>query len=125
MCRPIRRSSNVLCPKLVIAALVALSAAFATPASAMIATSVIRDVIRAAMPHYRACAGDQPIASPGTITVSFLVGPDGTVHEAEAMRDELGRPALTACVIETTLDLRFPPNERVAGIRVNYPFRFE
>lgn len=94
-------------------------------ASAMIATSVLRDVIRAASPQIARCAGDTALEARGRVVVAFVIGPEGRVHEAEATRNETGSPELAACVVRVVLGLVFPENPRGGTIRVTYPFRFE
>lgn len=91
---------------------------------AMIAPSLVRDVVRAAYPRIRACTGNEPVRAPGTIVVHFIIGPDGRVTEATVTRDDIGRRALAECVALTVLDLQFPTIDG-GTISANYPFRFE
>lgn len=93
------------------------------PASAMIATSLVRDVIHAAAPRFRQCLAEVPLAAPGRLTVSFTIAADGRVTEATVVRDDIGRPALAECVALVILDLRFP-EFRHGSVRITYPFRF-
>jgi hypothetical protein len=109
-------------PRLAAALAAVLVLGAAAPADAMIATSFIRDVIHGSMPRYRACASP---GTRGTIGVEFTIAASGWVTEASTYRDDIGDDALTTCILETTLHLRFPPIARGGVVRVNYPFRFE
>ena len=54
----------------------------------------------------------------GTLTLSFVIGPEGAVHEAKAR----GMSEIDDCVVEVLEVIPFPPN--VDGTKVTYPLQF-
>ncbi len=54
----------------------------------------------------------------GTLTLSFVIGPEGAVHEAKAR----GMTEIDDCVVEVLKVIPFEPN--VDGTKVTYPLQF-
>lgn len=86
----------------------------------------IQRIVREGLAPVRRCYERESLARPelaGRLRVRFVIDRDGSVGSAEAVDDELGSAALTACVRDQVRRWRFPPH---AGIPVTvvYPFVF-
>jgi hypothetical protein len=91
----------------------------------------IRAVIRAHIEAVRSCYEQELTATPqlvGRITVTFVIGPDGSVRsdahvssEAWQGGDEPGR-RVSACILEVVRTLPFAPTNVMQLVGVHYPF---
>ena len=60
----------------------------------------------------------------GSLTIHFVLGPDGDVMSAELNqeRSDISTPAVVECAITLIKGLKFPPSSRGMETVVNYPF---
>jgi outer membrane biosynthesis protein TonB len=63
----------------------------------------------------------------GTLTLHFVLDPDGKVKKAELNqeRSTLQEPKLVECALAQLKNLSFPPSSKGMDTTVNYPFDFK
>jgi TonB family protein len=93
-----------------------------------LSASVIRDVIRSKRVDVQACyaaALTRRRDLRGTVTLRFLIQPDGTVSTATVVGDTVDDAGLNACVTASVVTWRFPPPDGGGMVSVTYPFTLE
>ena len=60
----------------------------------------------------------------GKVTVSFTIGPDGRVAEAEILQSLMNSPGVEACVLKVIRRIQFPQPKGGGQVIVTYPFVF-
>jgi TonB family protein len=98
-------------------------------AFACLDTHLIRAVIRRQLPPVRACyaralAREAP-GFGGRLVLKFVIGPLGTVTEAEVTDSELPSEAFETCVTGAVKRWRFPKPPGGGTISVRYPIVFK
>jgi TonB family protein len=97
--------------------------------AAKLSKEEIREAIRKRTPAVRRCyeqalQRDRPDAS-GSLTVSFTIGPAGTVTHAEVREASLTfSPTFTRCVVDAIKPLTTGPPRGGGEVKVNFPFTF-
>lgn len=63
----------------------------------------------------------------GSLTVHFVIDPDGKVKKAELNldRSEIKAPVVVECALKAVQAIKFPPSSRGMDTTVNYPFDFK
>ncbi|MBP7685629.1 MAG: TonB family protein, partial [Deltaproteobacteria bacterium] len=61
----------------------------------------------------------------GTVTVRFIIQPDGTVSTATVVSDTVGDAGLRACITASVVTWRFPAPDGGGLVSVTYPFTLE
>lgn len=63
----------------------------------------------------------------GTMTIHFVLDPEGKMKKAELNQDrsDLKSPTVVKCAIEQLKKLSFPPSSRGMETTINYPFNFK
>jgi len=63
----------------------------------------------------------------GTMTIKFVLDPEGNVKTAELNieRSDVKAPSVVDCSIEAIKKIKFPPSSRGMDTTVNYPFDFK
>jgi hypothetical protein len=63
----------------------------------------------------------------GTMTIHFVLDPEGKIKKAELNqeRSTLKAPTVVTCAIDHLKTIKFPPSSRGMETDVNYPFGFE
>ena len=63
----------------------------------------------------------------GTMTIHFVLDPDGKVSKAELNleRSEIKASEVANCAIEAIKKMKFPPSSRGMQSEINYPFSFK
>lgn len=108
------------------AAVLLLALAVTAPASAMIATGPIRDVMRAAYPRFSSCMSHSVRSAPGEhrFMLTFTIEPSGAVSAAE-IDSHHPDPSVVQCFLGVVRTLRFPAfGGRRGEVRINYPLVF-
>lgn len=85
---------------------------------------IIQRVIRRHLTQIRYCYEQQLVADPtltGRVDVSFTIGTNGAVADAEVRSTTLGNAAVETCILEAVRRFQFPSPEG-GVVRVNYPF---
>ena len=93
-----------------------------------LSADVIRTVVRANQRHVQACyetALARWSALRGTVTVRFIIQPDGTVSTATVVSDTVGDAGLRACITASVVTWRFPAPDGGGLVSVTYPFTLE
>ncbi|MBK7777937.1 MAG: AgmX/PglI C-terminal domain-containing protein [Sandaracinaceae bacterium] len=93
-----------------------------------LSADVIRTVVRANRRHVQACyetALARWSALRGTVTVRFIIQPDGTVSTATVVSDTVGDAGLRACITASIVTWRFPAPDGGGLVSVTYPFTLE
>ncbi|HET9957025.1 MAG TPA: AgmX/PglI C-terminal domain-containing protein [Polyangiaceae bacterium] len=87
---------------------------------------VIRDNRKPFRDCYEKAAKEQP-GIEGTLTLHFVLTPDGKVKSAELNRERstLTAPTAVDCAVSALKTLKFPPSSRGMESVVNYPFDFK
>lgn len=90
---------------------------------------VIAQVIRTNREPFRACyeQGKKKIPElEGTLTLSFVLKPNGDVKTAELNRErsDIVEPVVVDCALSTLKAMKFPRSSRGMESSVNYPFDF-
>lgn len=86
--------------------------------------NIIRRYIRRKLPRIRFCYEKVLIKKPsisGTVIVSFVISPQGTVSKAEAKGVDT---AVSDCVAKTIRTTQFPKPANGGSVTVRYPFTF-
>lgn len=91
---------------------------------------VTNDVVRFHRAKFRACydrAQSRDDGRAGTVTLVFVIRPDGVVKSAEVDRakSDLHDEPLHACLVETVKAIRFPEADEEVGSKMHYPFEFK
>jgi hypothetical protein len=84
---------------------------------------VVERMVRSHLPQLRACYERELAADPamtGTVTVTFLAGPDGRVAKTSVLGGGVST-AVSACAVQVMQTLQFPTGQ---SISVSYPFQF-
>jgi hypothetical protein len=84
---------------------------------------VVERVVRSRLPELRTCYERELAATPamtGTVTVTFLAGPDGRVATTSVLGSGVS-PAVSACAVQVVQTLQFPTGQPIS---VSYPFQF-
>jgi len=93
-------------------------------------TEVIQKVVQDHRKPIRACFDKARKELPdlaGTMTIHFILDPEGVVKSAElnVERSEVKAPAVVNCAIDYLKKIKFPPSSRGMESKVNYPFSFK
>jgi TonB family protein len=93
-------------------------------------TEVIAGIVRDNRKPVRECfdkAKKNLPALSGTMTIHFVLDPDGKVKKAELNleRSEIKSPEVANCAIDVIKKIKFPPSSRGMESEVNYPFNFK
>jgi len=93
-------------------------------------TEVIQKVVQDNRKPIRACFDKARKELPdlaGTMTIHFILDPEGAVKSAElnVERSEVKAPAVVNCAIDHLKKIKFPPSSRGMESKVNYPFSFK
>jgi hypothetical protein len=94
--------------------------------SGRLPAEVIRRIVRMRFHELRACYERGLKTQPklrGKITVSFVIGPDGSVRSATNAGSDLPDPGVVACVTKTFHAMKFPQPEG-GVVMVTYPVAF-
>jgi outer membrane biosynthesis protein TonB len=92
-------------------------------------TEVIQKLVQDNRKPIRACydkaVKDLPDLA-GTMTIHFVLDPEGKVKTAElnVERSEIKAPELVKCAIAELKKIKFPPSSRGMESTINYPFSF-
>jgi len=88
----------------------------------------INGTVRNHMGDVRVCYVHALVDRPsleGRITVSFVVGPDGSVSSARTTEDSVGDLRMTECVLTAVRSWTFPAVDPSSGLQsAQYPFVF-
>jgi predicted small lipoprotein YifL len=93
-------------------------------------TEVIQKVVQDNRKPIRACFDKARKELPdlsGTMTIHFVLDPEGGVKSAElnVERSEVKAPSVVNCAIDQLKKIKFPPSSRGMESKVNYPFSFK
>ena len=88
---------------------------------------VVRKVIRAHRPYYKACYEDERQRNAevaGRIKVKFVVSPEGSVVDTQVMDNKMAGGEFERCILNRVGAMSFPavPNGKTTTVR--YPFIF-
>lgn len=84
---------------------------------------VVERLVRGHLSQLRACYERELASNPamtGTVTVTFLAGPDGRVATTSVLGSGVS-PSVSACAVQVVQTLQFPTGQPIA---VSYPFQF-
>lgn len=87
----------------------------------------IRLVVRAKMPELRACFEAGLATDPelgGRVLLRFTIGPAGRTGPVQVVDDQLGAPAVAACLAELIPRWQFPRPRPGPPMTITYPFVF-
>jgi len=92
-------------------------------------TEVIQKLVQDNRKPIRACYDKALKELPdlaGTMTIHFVLDPEGKVKSAELNqeRSEIKAPSLVKCAIAELKKIKFPPSSRGMESTINYPFSF-
>jgi len=87
--------------------------------------SSIRNVVREHRDEIGFCFAWQLHYHPeleGSVTMEFVIGPDGSVTDARVAEDALGDETVLRCFVGVTRRMQFTPPENGEEVTVRYPF---
>lgn len=93
-----------------------------------LSADVIRTTVRANQHRVQACyetALARRSTLRGTVTVRFIIQPDGTVSTATVLSDTAGDARLRACIAASVATWRFPAPDGGGLVSVTYPFTLD
>ena len=97
-----------------------------TPGHGSMSKEVIRRVIRRHINEVRYCheqaMADSDSTIDGRVSVSFSIGPTGTVTRAEVVHETTGSQVVATCIRDAVTRWTFPAPEGGGAVIVTYPF---
>lgn len=90
-----------------------------TTVTGPLSAQVIRQVVRAATPRFKACGANRPIVDE-RMAISFTIGARGTVTRATTGT----KGPLAECLVRVMRSMRFPAPRGGGTVTVSYPFYF-
>lgn len=86
---------------------------------------VIAAVLRGTSPVVRDCFSRRDAPRVGHLSVSMVIGPEGSVEKAQIAQGPSGAPSLQRCVLEAVQRFRFPAPVGGGSVTVSFPFSVE